>query len=483
MSGSDRDRVRDGRGFYRPAVVAGLVLRFDRGTLLLEGGPPPAEVEPDFVYDPRVDAYRAPAHRYRELAVALRNRLQDNHAPRYGRTPLAPALAVEPYPHQREALAAWQAAGGRGLVALPTGAGKTLVGLLALAWAGRDALITVPTIDLMQQWYALLKAAFPDREIGLLGGGYHELCGLTVATYDSAARHIDRYGNRFGVLLCDEAHHLPSEFYRCIAEFSLAPYRLGLSATPERGDGRDADFPQLLGSVVYRREALELAGEVLAPFRVRTVPVALSAAERADYERAIERRNQFLREQRISLGSIRGWNLFVMRSARSRAGRQAMRAHQTARRIAFATPAKLRALAAILTSHGNEKTLIFTEDNATAYEIAQRFLIPCITHQTKIKERQLILERFRDGAYRCLVTSKVLNEGVDLPDASVGVILSGSGSSREFIQRLGRILRRAEDKRATLYEIIARDTREERVAERRREGSGGAAAGQKNLDL
>jgi superfamily II DNA or RNA helicase len=92
-----------------------------------------------------------------------------------------------------------------------------------------------------------------------------------------------------------------------------------------------------------------------------------------------------------------------------------------------------------------------------------------MTHQTRVKERQDIMERFRDGIYRVLVTSKVLNEGVDIPDASIGVILSGSGSAREFIQRLGRILRRGDNKQAILYEVIARETREERVSERRRE--------------
>ena len=128
-----------------------------------------------------------------------------------------------------------------------------------------------------------------------------------------------------------------------------------------------------------------------------------------------------------------------------------------------------RTLAAILTNHQQAKTIVFTEDNATAYEISQRFLIPCMTHQTKVKERQFILQRLREGIYRAVVTSKVLNEGVDMPDASIGVILSGSASGREFIQRLGRILRRSENKQAILYEIIARDTREERVSERRRE--------------
>ena len=145
-----------------------------------------------------------------------------------------------------------------------------------------------------------------------------------------------------------------------------------------------------------------------------------------------------------------------------------MRAHRDARRIAHATPGKLRTLGMIFANHPSAKTVIFTEDNATAYEVSQRFLIPCLTHQTAIKERQAFLDGFKAGSYTAIVTSNVLNEGVDVPDASVGVILSGSASAREFVQRLGRILRRGDGKQAILYEVIAKETREERVADRRR---------------
>ncbi len=463
-------RTKDTAGIYRIGRdETERQLRFDRGTLLLEGvAELPAGLDAWFCYDPRVDAYRAPAHRYSAIIGPLKGELARNKAPRYQRRELSCALEMTPYPHQREALAAWQAAKGRGVVVLPTGAGKTLVGLLALCWAKRDGLIMVPTLDLMQQWYALLRAAFPDQEIGLIGGGYHEPQPLTIATYDSAARHVERLGDRFGLLLFDEAHHLPSEFYRVIAEFSLAPYRLGLTATPERGDGRDADLLDLIGPIVYRKRPEQLAGDVLADFQVRPVHVDLSPAEKTAYRQALDERNAFLQVHRLSLSTLEGWNRFVMLSARSVEGRRAMRAHRDARRIAHATPAKLRALGMILANHPGAKTVVFTEDNATAYEVSQRFLIPCLTHQTAIKERQAFLDAFKISVYTAIVTSNVLNEGVDVPDASVGVILSGSASAREFVQRLGRILRRGDGKQAVLYEVIARETREERVADRRR---------------
>ncbi|HXH02749.1 MAG TPA: DEAD/DEAH box helicase family protein [Candidatus Competibacteraceae bacterium] len=465
----------------RPAA-AHLTLRYDRGTLLLEGGVPPPGLESAFAYDPRVDAWRAPALLYPALIPALRPHLAGNSAARYGRLSLEVQLDLEPRPHQREALEAWFAARGRGQVVLPTGAGKTLVGLLAMAQAGRDALVVVPTLELMRQWYGLLRLAFPEREIGLIGGGYHEPYALAVATYDSAARHAEHLGNRYGTLIFDEMHHLPAEFYRVIAEYALAPYRLGLSATPERADGLHRDLDSLVGPVVYRRRPAELAGDVLARYRIQPLLVELSAEERAQYREALALRNRFLQEHRIGLGSLAGWNRFVMLSARSPEGRRAMQAHRAARRIAHATASKLRALEDILTRHRDEKTVIFTEDNATAYEIARRFLIPCLTHQTRVKERQHLLDGFRSGQYRALVTSNVLNEGVDVPDASIGVILSGSASAREFVQRLGRILRRAADgKQAVLYELVARETREEQVAERRRQAP--AACQGDSLDL
>ncbi len=466
--------IKDATGVYRlkgdlGQEISGCRLRFDRGTLLLEGEPFfPTAIRDVFHYDSRVDAYRAPAHCYSRIIGPLKGFLKRNQAPRYGRVELTCNFPMEPFPHQQDALMQWQAARGRGIIVLPTGSGKTLVGLLALCWAKRDTLILVPTLDLMHQWYALLRMTFPEQSIGLIGGGYHEVTALTVATYDSASRHIERLGNRFGTLVFDEVHHLPSEFYRCIAEFSLAPYRLGLTATLERNDGKHLDLMELVGDTVYKKRPEDFAGNILASFRIHPVYVELSQAEREAYQQAIARRNGFLQAKGVALGSLTGWNRFVMLSARSPEGRRAMQAHREARRIAHATSAKIRMLSTILARHLGEKTLIFTEDNATAYEVSQRFLIPCMTHQTLIKERQFILESFKSSVYKTIVTSNVLNEGVDIPDACIGVILSGSGSNREFVQRLGRILRRGEGKQAILYELVARETREEQVAQRRR---------------
>src|SRR5262249_26761988 len=115
------------------------------------------------------------------------------------------------------------------------------------------------------------------------------------------------------------------------------------------------------------------------------------------------------------------------------------------------------------------RVLVFTYDNATVYQIARRFLVPAITHQTKTRERRLILQRFHSGEYPVIVTSQVLNEGVDVPAANVGIILSGTGSVREHVQRLGRLLRQQGDKQAVLYEVVKRRTAEEFTSDRRRQ--------------
>jgi superfamily II DNA or RNA helicase len=252
--------------------------------------------------------------------------------------------------------------------------------------------------------------------VGLLDGGAHDRTPRLVATYDSAAIQADALGNHYALLVFDECHHLPSAFTRVIAESSLAPYRLGLTATPERSDGTHTDLQALIGPEVYRTSVAALAGTVLAPHRVVRLTVRLSPRERERYEALLATRNRFVPSCGIRLGSVAGWQAFVRASARSRAGRRAMLAHREAR------------------------TLIFTEDTAMVYRISRAFLLPAITHYTPVKERHEILHRLRSGDYPVMVTSRVLNEGVDVPEASLAVVLSGTGSRREYVQRLGRIV-------------------------------------------
>ncbi|MYA23707.1 MAG: DEAD/DEAH box helicase [Gemmatimonadetes bacterium] len=236
-------------------------LTFEEGTLLLRDYVGP-DAPPAFVWDARVDHWRAQAHFYRESIEHLKRHevAFKNTAPRYNTLSLQLRTAPEPHPHQAESIAAWQQHGCRGVVVLPTGTGKSQVALMAMVEVQRSTLVVAPTIDLMNQWYDLLTRSFAV-EVGLLGGGYHELADLTVATYDSAYMQMDRYGNRFGLIVFDEVHHLPGEMYSHAAEMCLAPYRLGLTATPERDEGRHVLLDTLVGPVAYERGIRALTGE------------------------------------------------------------------------------------------------------------------------------------------------------------------------------------------------------------------------------
>ncbi len=450
-------------------------LEFDRGTLLLAAQPAAVLEElslPGLAFDRRVGRWRAPASTYREVVLALRRAKVEfvDEARDYRQLDLNSRQVRQPYPHQSEAVDTWWDQRRQGVVVLPTGSGKTFVAQLILQRLGRPALIVTPTIDLMQQWYGVLSTAF-EVEVGLIGGGYYDPQPLTVTTYDSAHIHMERLGNRWALLVFDECHHLPGPTYALAAQMSIAPFRLGLTATPEREDGGEQRLQELIGPIVYRREIKELAGRYLADYETVELRVRLSAEERERYRRAREIYRNFVVGQRIPLGSPGGWQRFLMLTSRSEKGRRAFLAYREQKAIAQASDAKLRLLERLLAHHRNDRVLIFTNDNHTVYRISRQFLIPAITHQTKVKERHETLTRFNSGAYPFVVTSKVLNEGVDVPAANVGVVLSGSGSVREHVQRLGRILRRAEGKQAVLYEVVAEDTAEEFVSSRRRRHS------------
>lgn len=445
-----------------------LTLTFDAGTLLLEGADCAASVPAPFVWDDRVRRWRAPALAYRSSVEELlrSGTAFEDRAREYQTFDFAASLAVEPRPYQRDALAEWRAAGRRGVVILPTGAGKSLVAQIAIETTRRSALIVVPTIDLMNQWYDQLLAAF-RAEVGLIGGGYFEVGAITVTTYASAFRFMERLGGRFGLIVYDECHHLPSSVYRYAAEMAIAPFRLGLTATPDREDGADTLLEHLIGPIVYRRHARDLAGEYLSDYTLHRVEVRLTPDERDAYSRARAVFRGFVADQGISFAGIDGWQRFVYASAKSEAGRRAMQAYRESKRIALGTDAKLRVLGELLARHRGDRVLVFTAENEMVFRISEQFLVPAITHETGIKERREWLEAFNAGKVLALATSKVLNEGVNIPDASVAVVLSGSGSSREHIQRLGRILRKRPGKEAILYEVVATETTEEQISRRR----------------
>jgi superfamily II DNA or RNA helicase len=384
--------------------------------------------------------------------------------------PQSPELRLTPRPYQEEALTAWRAEGCRGVVVLPTGSGKTLVGAMALAEAAVWTLVVVPTIDLLAQWQRALAAALTlDADhVGVYGGGAHDIRPVTIITYESAQLHPELL-RRYGLLIFDECHHLPAPTYRQIAEGAFTPLRLGLSATPERADEEHLALEQLIGPEVYRRAPAALsAARYLADYDERQLLVALSAADRLRYEaaRAVYRRYVAARHLRIATPADFQRKI-LWASARDPEAREAMLAWREARSLALNAPTKFALLEELFARHRDERVLIFSEFNTLVDEVSRRFCIPQITHKTPAEERRQVLERFRAGRYSKLVTGRVLNEGVDIPDCGVAIIVSGTSTRREYIQRLGRVLR-PKATRAVLYEIVTEGTTEERVSERRR---------------
>lgn len=384
--------------------------------------------------------------------------------------PFAPQPTLEPRPYQEEALIAWRAAGSRGVVILPTGAGKTFLGALAIADVALWTLVVVPTIDLLGQWRRALTEALgaPGAAIGVFGGGDHEIAPITIITYESAQLRPDVL-RRFGLLIFDECHHLPAPTYRQIAEGSFTPLRLGLSATPERADQEHLALERLIGPEVYRRHPEELAAaRYLADYSVERLAVALSDADRARYDADRSAYRGFIARRRLVIASPEDFQRKVLwASARDPEARAAMLAWRESRALALNAPAKLTLLEEIFARHRDERVLVFSEYNQLVAEVSERFAIPQITHRTAAEERRLILEGFRSGRFTKLVTGRVLNEGVDIPDCGVAVIVSGNATRREYIQRLGRVLR-PKATRATLYELVTEGTTEEDVAQRRR---------------
>lgn len=186
------------------------VLAFRSGTLELSGLTKQDSVPSALVWDARSGVFRAPAMAYAEVVLGLR-KLQlafEDQARAYPELSHGLVVRREPRPFQVEALAAWEKARGRGVVVLPTGAGKSHVAVMAIDARRRGALVVAPTLDLVRQWYDLLRRSFAT-EVGVVGGGSHDVKPITVTTYDSACLHMEHLGARFGLIVFDECHHLP----------------------------------------------------------------------------------------------------------------------------------------------------------------------------------------------------------------------------------------------------------------------------------
>jgi superfamily II DNA or RNA helicase len=445
-------------------------LVFDRGTILLRD--PPAGVDlsdlPGVLWDPRVHALRAPARHYEAIrdALARRNvRFADevyrsaDHLDAWTEPPLRP--------YQDSALCAWKEAGRRGVIVLPTGSGKTRVAIAAMARGRRPALALVPTRVLLAQWVREIGAAF-GGPVGCLGDGERRVGSVTVATYESGWRQMPRLGNLFELLVVDEVHHFGSGVRDEALELCAAPARLGLTATLPDGAAAGR-LGELIGPTVFELSVGDLTGRYLAPFQLVSLNLDLDARERVAWDRAVAVYRPALR---AFLREVPGatWLDFARSAARTEEGRRAIGAFRESRSLLAFPSAKRAAVRALLARHAGARVLVFTSDNATAYAVSREHLLMPITCDISRAERAAALERFRRGELGALVSARVLNEGIDVPDADVAIVVGGTQGEREHVQRIGRLLRPQEGKTAVVYELVMRGTSEVAQARRRREG-------------
>lgn len=330
--------------------------------------------------------------------------------------------------------------GGSGVVVLPCGAGKTIVGITAMAKVGAKTLILVTNTVSARQWRReiLSRTTIAEHEIGEYSGDRKEIRPVTIATYQvmttrrkGAYAHMEVFGAQdWGLILYDEVHLLPAPIFRMTAEIQ-ARRRLGLTATLVREDGRENDVFSLIGPKRYDAPWRDIEAQGwIAPALCKEVRVTLSDDERMDY---------------------------------------ALSEPEDAYRTAATARAKLPVIERLVETHREDRVLVIGQYIDQLETIAQRLDAPIITGRTPNPERERLYEAFRNGEVPVLVVSKVANFSIDLPDASVAIQISGTfGSRQEEAQRLGRVLRpKADGRQAHFYTVISRDTNDQTFAANR----------------
>ncbi len=343
--------------------------------------------------------------------------------------------------YQRQAVDAFAAAGS-GVVVLPCGAGKTLVGMAAMARAGARTLVLVTNMVAARQWRAelLARTTLTAGEIGEYSGEHKDVCPVTIATYQVLVTrrrglypHLELLSAEdWGLIVYDEVHLLPAPVFRMAADIQ-SRRRLGLTATLVREDGREGDVFSLIGPKRYDAPWRDIEAQGwIAPANCTEVRVTLTDEERMSYALAEP-------EERYRVGATARSKLAVVDAICDEAVRR------------------------------GEPTLVIGQYLDQIGALAERLGAPLVTGKTVTRERERLFASFRSGEIGVLVVSKVANFSIDLPEASVAVQVSGTfGSRQEEAQRLGRILRPKHDGRqAHFFTVVARDTNDQEFASRR----------------
>ena len=400
---------------------------------------------------------------------------RDGGAPNFDPLSISDRRSIKLRSDQIAATVAFRDGGGRGLVVMPTGTGKTVVAIDLLIRNRCSTLVVVPVRDLMYQWHSkILEATGIDA--GLIGDGVHRVSPISVATYDSAAIHMPRIGDRFQMIVFDEVHHLAGPWRSDAARMTVAKYRLGMTATLPAAADRMAMLHHLVGPTLYHQSITEASGKTLADYTVHRVAVRMTDDEQQRYRALSLKIQKFVSDQKQIDPGFKWDDTYSLSAAtkqdpdRARDAISAIKVFRLKRQIEEHADAKMRILEDLFRLHCDESVIVFTGSNVMARKISTRFLVPCLLSHCGKKERRHYLEGFAAGRFRVLVANRVLDEGVDLPTVKTAIVLGGLSSQRQAIQRLGRVLRKGlGNRRAKLYEVVVEDTREvSRSRDRRR---------------
>jgi superfamily II DNA or RNA helicase len=385
------------------------------------------------------DRWCCEAYHYNALLPWLHEQGIRDAVPRWQHLNLELHDSKELHAYQIQALEAWKQAKGCGNLMLPIYGAKTLVGVHAIHAISTSTVIIVSTVQMLSQWYALLANAF-RIEIGVYYSGKKLVRPLTVTIYDAARDLIVEHGNSFAMIICDETQHFPIQNWGEALRMAPAPFRLGLTgSSPEEQEQRFEGWQldDLIGPIIYTLRLETLTGKQREAYRTQRIFVDLTDEERSSYNAAYEVYIGYVSEQGLQHSHGAEWVQELKRlSTVDPYARRAWLARRQVLKLLESCHGKFAALEALLSEHDGQRMLVFTESQEVAYAISRQYLVPAITRVTAGTERRYILDAFRTGRYRVVVTTELLKEGVDVPEAKVAVVLGGGTKARKYIQHL-----------------------------------------------